>query len=45
MKKEYVAPGLEDLGSVTELTLAGSSGYKLDADFGAGTNFGDLTFS
>ena len=45
MKKEYVAPALEDLGSVTELTLAGSRGNSLDADYGRGTPFGDLTFS
>jgi hypothetical protein len=45
MKKDYVAPDLEDLGSVAELTLGGSSGRRLDADFNAGTAFGDLTFS
>jgi hypothetical protein len=45
MKKDYVAPGLEDLGSIAELTLGGSNGSRLDADFGAGTLFGDLTFS
>jgi hypothetical protein len=45
MKKEYVAPELEDLGSVEELTLAGSRGSRLDNDFGIGTPFGDLTFS
>jgi hypothetical protein len=45
MKKEYVAPELEDLGSVAELTLGGSRGRKLDSDFPVGTDFGDLTFS
>lgn len=45
MKKEYVAPDLEDLGSVAELTLAGSSGRRLDLAYGAGTSFDDLTFS
>jgi hypothetical protein len=45
MKKEYIAPDLEDLGSMTELTLGGSSGSRLDADFSAGTAYGDLTFS
>ena len=45
MKKEYIAPELEDLGSVAELTLGSSSGKKLDADFQSGTLFGDLTFS
>jgi hypothetical protein len=45
MKKDYVAPELEDLGAVAELTLGGSRGSRLDADFSAGTAFGDLTFS
>jgi hypothetical protein len=45
VKKEYVAPDLEDLGSVAELTLGSSNGSRLDADFSAGTSFGDLTFS
>lgn len=45
MKKEYVAPELEDLGSVAELTLAGSHGFGLDHDFHAGTPFSQLTFS
>lgn len=45
MKKEYVAPSMEDLGSVQELTLGQSTGTHLDADFSAGTAFGDLTFS
>ncbi|MGH3834139.1 MAG: lasso RiPP family leader peptide-containing protein [Pseudonocardiaceae bacterium] len=45
MKKEYVAPAVEDLGSLHELTLGQSSGSHLDADYTAGTAFGDLTFS
>jgi hypothetical protein len=45
MKKEYVAPVVEDLGSLQELTLGGSSGLSLDADFQAGTPFSGLTFS
>ncbi len=45
MKQDYVAPEVEDLGSVAELTLGGSRGAHLDADFSAGTAFGDLTFS
>jgi hypothetical protein len=45
MKKEYVAPAVEELGSVNELTLGQSTGGSLDADFSAGTPFGDLTFS
>lgn len=45
MKKEYVAPAVEDLGSLQELTLGQSNGSRLDADYSAGTLFGDLTFS
>ena len=45
MKKEYVAPTLEDLGSVAELTLGNSQGGNLDANFAVGTPKGDLTFS
>ncbi|TWE13458.1 lasso RiPP family leader peptide-containing protein [Prauserella muralis] len=45
MRKVYVAPAVDDLGSVPELTLGESEGSKLDADFAAGTLFGDLTFS
>lgn len=45
MKKRYVAPAVEDLGTVHELTLGQSGGRALDADFPAGTLFGDLTFS
>jgi len=45
MKKEYVAPSVEDLGSVEELTLGQSGSWRLDADFPNGTLFGDLTFS
>lgn len=45
MKKAYVAPTVEDLGALHEVTLGQSSGNQLDADFAAGTLFGDLTFS
>ncbi len=45
MKKEYVIPAVEDIGSLHELTLGQSEGSRLDADFSAGTEFGDLTFS
>jgi hypothetical protein len=45
MKKEYVPPTVEELGTVHELTLGQSGGERLDADFAAGTLFGDLTFS
>jgi len=45
MKKEYYAPELEELGTAAELTLGQSSGLRLDADFPAGTPFGELTFS
>lgn len=45
MKKEYDPPVLEELGSVPELTLGQSTGLRLDADFAAGTLFGELTFS
>lgn len=45
VKQEYVAPTVEDLGSLPELTLGQAQGMRLDADFDAGTLFGDLTFS
>lgn len=45
MKKDYAAPTVEDLGSVQELTLGQSGSWRLDADFPAGSLFGDLTFS
>jgi hypothetical protein len=45
MKKEYDPPALEELGALSELTLGQSSGMRLDADFPAGTVFGELTFS
>jgi hypothetical protein len=45
MKKEYVAPAIQDLGSLHELTLGQSQGNRLDADFAAGTLFSELTFS
>jgi hypothetical protein len=45
MRKEYDPPVLEELGPLSELTLGQSSGMRLDADFPAGTPFGELTFS
>lgn len=45
MRKDYVAPDLEELGTVAELTLGQAEGLRLDADFAAGTLFGDITFS
>ncbi|RBM21302.1 putative RiPP precursor [Prauserella sp. PE36] len=45
MKEVYTAPALEEIGSVAEITLGQSQGSRLDADFAAGTVFGDLTFS
>ncbi|HEX6353456.1 lasso RiPP family leader peptide-containing protein [Actinophytocola sp.] len=45
MKNEYVPPTIEEIGSLPELTLGGSAGSRLDADFAAGTLFGELTFS
>jgi hypothetical protein len=45
LETEYVAPSIVELGSITDLTLGGSHGGHLDADFAAGTAYGDLTFS
>ncbi len=45
MKKEYVAPTVTELGSLSELTLAGSDGDFLDMTYIAGTSRGSLTFS
>lgn len=45
MKQEYLAPAIEDLGPLQELTLGSSDGRRLDADFSAGTPRGDITFS
>lgn len=45
VRSEYVAPEIEELGTVAELTLGEAEGSKLDADFAAGTLFGDITFS
>jgi hypothetical protein len=45
MKKDYVAPAVEELGLLHELTLGQSSGRSLDADFERGTLFSSLTFS
>lgn len=45
MRNEYVAPEIEELGTVAELTLGQAEGSRLDADFASGTLFGDITFS
>lgn len=45
MEQEYVPPGLEDLGSVHEVTLGQAAGSRLDADFTAGTLTSNITFS
>jgi hypothetical protein len=45
MKKTYVRPQLNKLGSVRELTMGRSNGRKLDQTFPVGTDFGALTFS
>ncbi len=45
LDRQYTAPSLEELGSVSELTLGGRNGNSLDNDFPAGTPRGDLTFS
>ena len=42
---EYEAPQIVDFGDLVELTAGNTSGTRLDADFPAGTVFGDLTFS
>lgn len=43
--ERYEKPLLRFEGSVEQMTHGQSSGSKLDADFRAGTDFGDLTFS
>ena len=45
MKQPYDSPRIETVGSVSELTMGNATGSRLDADFAAGTQFGDLTFS
>lgn len=45
MKKEYIAPELENLGSLEELTLGQLIGNTLDADFAIGKLFGNTTIS
>jgi hypothetical protein len=45
MKRSYEAPKVTVIGNVRELTLAATTGSKLDEDFPDGTPFGDLTFS
>lgn len=45
METTYTTPKLTELGTVRELTLGGSAGNVLDADFPEGTPFNELTFS
>lgn len=45
MKDDYTAPKLTRLGDLASLTAGQDRGTKLDQDFSAGTDFGDLTFS
>ena len=44
-RKVYTAPKLTVYGDVKIITQGSSKGSSLDADFVAGTFFGDLTFS
>jgi hypothetical protein len=44
-KQPYEAPVVRVLGSLSDMTLGGSTGRYLDADFPRGTDYGDLTFS
>jgi hypothetical protein len=41
----YVKPQIVDYGDLVELTAQTGSGEFLDADFPAGTKWGDVTFS
>lgn len=45
MKKDYSAPELNVHGDIREIVRGGSAGWRLDADFIAGTPFGKVTFS
>ncbi len=45
MKKSYVKPAVEKLGSFESVTKAGSTGPANDALFPAGTPFANQTFS
>ena len=42
---DYQAPTITDAGDLSVLTQGGAVGGTLDADFSAGTERGDLTFS
>ncbi len=44
-KKAYSEPELRILGTVEAITKMNLTGEALDADFAAGTPFGDLTGS
>lgn len=41
----YEKPRIVDYGDLVELTAASGIGDYLDADFPAGTKWGDVTFS
>jgi hypothetical protein len=43
--ESYEKPQVVDYGDLVELTAAGTDGDCLDADFGAGSPRGRLTFS
>lgn len=45
MKKEYMAPGLEDLGSIREMTLGQAAGTASDAVFPINTPISEFTFT
>jgi hypothetical protein len=42
---EYEKPEVVDYGTLAALTAGASTGSRLDANFSAGTFFGELTFS
>ena len=44
-KKEYQPPTVQEVGNIEDLTQASGAQNRLDANFPAGTPFGDLTFS
>lgn len=44
-KQPYVTPRLAEFGDVHVLTREGGAGDVLDADFAAGSQASDLTFS
>lgn len=44
-KLKYEKPQLTRIGTLETITQHAGSGWALDANFGAGTAYGDLTFS